>query len=67
MSVCCCRRGERVGSESTGCRAPDTDFVRDPSFCTRLHRPGIGFGDVDEHIETVLAPAVRCRQAATGS
>ncbi|WP_432042185.1 hypothetical protein [Streptomyces cadmiisoli] len=47
-------------------RAPDTDFVRDPSFCTRLHRPGIGFGDVDEHIETVLAPAVRCRQAATG-
>ncbi|MEU7482965.1 GntR family transcriptional regulator [Streptomyces sp. NPDC042319] len=52
---------ERVGLESTYVaveRAPrlDTDFEPDSSFYAYLHdRLGIGFGDADERLETVLA------------
>ncbi|MGK5547426.1 GntR family transcriptional regulator [Streptomyces sp. URMC 127] len=52
---------ERVGLESTYVaveRAPrlDTDFEPDSSFYRYLHeRLGIGFGDADERLETVLA------------
>ncbi|MEV6317988.1 GntR family transcriptional regulator [Streptomyces sp. NPDC051776] len=52
---------ERVGLESTYVtvgRVPrlDTDFDPDSSFYVHLHdRLGIGFGDADERLETVLA------------
>jgi GntR family transcriptional regulator len=51
---------ERVGLESTYvavARVPrlDVDFDPDSSFYAFLHRHGIGFGDADERIETVLA------------
>ncbi|MFE7317185.1 GntR family transcriptional regulator [Streptomyces sp. NPDC057555] len=52
---------ERVGLESTYVavsRAPDlaSDFEPDSSFYAYLHeRLGIGFGDADERLETVLA------------
>ncbi|MFD7103679.1 GntR family transcriptional regulator [Streptomyces celluloflavus] len=52
---------ERVGLESTYVavgRVPalDTDFAPDSSFYAYLHeRLGIGFGDADERLETVLA------------
>ena len=51
---------ERVGLESTYVavsRVPrlDADFDPDSSFYAFLHRQGIGFGDADERIETVLA------------
>ncbi|MFJ9413887.1 GntR family transcriptional regulator [Streptomyces sp. NPDC101227] len=52
---------ERVGLESTyvaADRVPDldTDFIPDSSFYAYLHdRLGIGFGDADERLETVLA------------
>ncbi len=52
---------ERVGLESTyvaAARVPDldTDFAPDSSFYAYLHdRLGIGFGDADERLETVLA------------
>ncbi|MET9292883.1 GntR family transcriptional regulator [Streptomyces sp. NPDC003077] len=52
---------ERVGLESTYvavARVPrlDTDFEPDSSFYAYLHdRLGIGFGDADERLETVLA------------
>ncbi|MER5972907.1 GntR family transcriptional regulator [Streptomyces sp. NPDC002055] len=52
---------ERVGLESTYvavARVPDldTDFDPDSSFYGYLHdRLGIGFGDADERLETVLA------------
>ncbi|MER5603563.1 GntR family transcriptional regulator [Streptomyces sp. NPDC002265] len=51
---------ERVGLESTYvavARAPrlDSDFEPDSSFYAYLHDQGIGFGDADERIETVLA------------
>ncbi|KPC64900.1 GntR family transcriptional regulator [Streptomyces chattanoogensis] len=52
---------ERVGLESTYVavgRVPalDTDFTPDSSFYAYLHdRLGIGFGDADERLETVLA------------
>ncbi|MGW3145945.1 GntR family transcriptional regulator [Streptomyces sp. NPDC001177] len=51
---------ERVGLESTYVavsRVPrlDTDFEPDSSFYLYLQEQGIGFGDADERIETVLA------------
>ncbi|MFJ4686053.1 GntR family transcriptional regulator [Streptomyces sp. NPDC088789] len=51
---------ERVGLESTYiavARVPrlDTDFEPDSSFYDYLHTRGIGFGDADERLETVLA------------
>ncbi|MFJ7078088.1 GntR family transcriptional regulator [Streptomyces sp. NPDC098781] len=51
---------ERVGLESTYvavARVPrlDVDFDPDSSFYAFLDRQGIGFGDADERIETVLA------------
>ncbi|QHC20912.1 GntR family transcriptional regulator [Streptomyces sp. GS7] len=52
---------ERVGLESTYvavARVPDlaADFAPDSSFYAYLHeRLGIGFGDADERLETVLA------------
>lgn len=51
---------ERVGLESTYvavARVPrlDTDFDPDSSFYGYLREQGIGFGDADERIETVLA------------
>ncbi|MFG2137161.1 GntR family transcriptional regulator [Streptomyces sp. NPDC048650] len=52
---------ERVGLESTYVAAGlapdlDTDFTPDSSFYAYLHeRLGIGFGDADERLETVLA------------
>jgi len=51
---------ERVGLESTYvavARLPhlDTEFEPDSSFYGYLHERGIGFGDADERIETVLA------------
>jgi GntR family transcriptional regulator len=51
---------ERVGLESTYvavARLPhlDTEFEPDSSFYAYLHERGIGFGDADERIETVLA------------
>jgi GntR family transcriptional regulator len=51
---------ERVGLESTYvavARVPrlDTDFDPDSSFYGYLRDQGIGFGDADERIETVLA------------
>ncbi|MFE5819270.1 GntR family transcriptional regulator [Streptomyces sp. NPDC056479] len=51
---------ERVGLESTYvavARVPrlDADFDPDSSFYAFLGRQGIGFGDADERIETVLA------------
>ncbi|MGW2934712.1 GntR family transcriptional regulator [Streptomyces sp. NPDC055722] len=51
---------ERVGLESTYvavARVPrlDIDFDPDSSFYGYLHEQGIGFGDADERIETVLA------------
>ncbi len=52
---------ERVGLESTYvavARVPrlDAEFEPDSSFYAYLHeRLGIGFGDADERLETVLA------------
>lgn len=51
---------ERVGLESTYVavsRVPrlDTDFEPDSSFYLYLQEQGIGFGDADERVETVLA------------
>ncbi|MCQ8828665.1 GntR family transcriptional regulator [Streptomyces malaysiensis] len=51
---------ERVGLESTyvaEARVPDLDTAFDPdsSFYAHLAERGIGFGDADERIETVLA------------
>ncbi|MEU9337461.1 GntR family transcriptional regulator [Streptomyces sp. NPDC048290] len=51
---------DRVGLESTYiavARVPrlDIDFEPDSSFYAYLHAQGIGFGDADERLETVLA------------